>query len=172
MMYGMSLNHTHHARFMTTTRRPRAGSLPLPKYDAPPEQHPAQLAIPPWRGGDRDAFEADLQRRETKETFSALQKAREKAEELTGAVRGAAFDDWVRRCVLDAQAPDEWSQARTLYESYIEHARRFGENRSQRAQSVLALATETQWGRMMATLFIKKRRSTGWFYPLKLKRGA
>lgn len=102
---------------------------------------------------------------------SALQQARAKAEELTGAVRSAAFDDWVRRCVVDAQTPSEWTQARTLYESYIAHARRFGDNRAQRSQSVLALATETQWGRMMATLFVKKRRSAGWYYPLRCKRG-
>jgi hypothetical protein len=76
------------------------------------------------------------------------------------------------RCVVDAQTPSEWTQASTLYENYIAHARRFGENRAQRSQSVLALATQTQWGRMMATLFPKTRRSAGWFYPLKLRRGA
>lgn len=172
VMYGMSQNYTHHARPMTTTRRPRPGSLALPNYDAPPAQHPAQSAIPPWKGGDRDAFEADLLRREKNAAFSALQQARAKAEELTGAVRSAAFDDWVRRCVVDAQTPSEWTQASTLYENYIAHARRFGENRAQRSQSVLALATQTQWGRMMATLFPKTRRSAGWFYPLKLRRGA
>lgn len=153
-----------------TTRKPRPGSLPLPEYDATPEPEEPQ-PIPPWHGGDRDAFEADLLRREKKATFSALQQARAKAEELTGAVRSAAFDDWVRRCVVDAQTPSEWTQARTLYESYIAHARRFGDNRAQRSQSVLALATETQWGRMMATLFVKKRRSAGWYYPLRCKRG-
>lgn len=153
-----------------TTRKPRPGSLPLPDYDAPPETEEPK-PIPPWHGGDRDAFEADLLRREKKAAFSALQQARAKAEELTGAVRSAAFDDWVRRCVVDAQTPSEWTQARTLYESYIAHARRFGDNRAQRSQSVLALATETQWGRMMATLFVKKRRSAGWYYPLRCKRG-
>lgn len=157
---------------MTTTRRPRPGSRPLPKYDSPPARHPAQSATPPWQGGDREAFEADLLRREREETFSALQKARAKAEELTGAVRSAAFDDWVECCMAEARTPDEWTQARMLYENYIAHARRFGNNRAQRAQAVLALATETQWGRMMATLFPKTRRRAGWFYPLRLKQGA
>ena len=172
MMYGMSLNHTHHAHAMTTTQRPRPGSLPLPKYDTPPAAPEQPAPIPPWYGGDRDAFDADLKRREKNETFSALQKARAKAEELTGAVRDAAFDHWVNRCVFNSETPDEWTQASTLYENYISHARRFGENRAQRSQSVLALATQTQWGRMMATLYPKTRRSAGWFYPLKLKRGA
>ena len=42
----------------------------------------------------------------------------------------------------------------TLYENYIAYARRFGENRPAVAVA-LALATQTQWGRMMATLFPK-----------------
>ncbi|MCU1122436.1 hypothetical protein JAK34_10340 [Stenotrophomonas maltophilia] len=143
----------------------------MPKYDAPPT--PEQVEpLPPWMGGDRDAFEADLLRREKEATFTALRQARAKAEELTGAVRSAAFDYWIRSCVVDAKAPDEWTQARTLYENYIAHARRYGDNRAQRAQSVLALATETQWGRMMATLYPKKRRRAGWYYPLRLRRGA
>ncbi|MHB1186104.1 hypothetical protein [Thiobacillus sp.] len=113
-----------------------------------------------------------MQRREKEEAFSALRKVRAEAEKLTGAVRSKAFDDWVRRCVFDARSPDEWTQASTLYENYIAHARRFGDNRAQRAQAVLALATQTQWGRMMATLFPKTRRSAGWFYPLRCRRVA
>lgn len=167
---------------MATPRKPRAGSLPLPKDEAP-----ALHSVEPWwnvarRSGYtmteeelqpfKDAFAEDLRRREKEATFSALQKARAKAEELTGALRTAAFDDWVRRCVVDVKTPTEWTQARTLYENYIAHAQQFGDNRAQRAQSVQALATETQWGRMMATLYLKKRRTKGWYYPVKLKRGA
>lgn len=102
--------------------------------------------------------------------FTALTKARAKAEELAGAARDAAFDDWVRRSVVEAKRPDEWTQARVLYENYFTHVQRFGRNRTQRAQSVQVAATETQWGRMMATLFAKRRRASGWFYPLRCKR--
>jgi hypothetical protein len=119
----------------------------------------------------KDAFAEDRARRETEANFTNLQKARAKAEELAGAVRDAAFDDWVRRCVVSAQVPGEWTQARMLYASYLDHAQRFGRTRDHRAQSVQSLATETQWGRMMATLFPKKRRTAGLYYPLRCKRG-
>lgn len=78
----------------------------------------------------------------------------------------------MRRCVIAAQEPSEWTQARILYESYLQHAKTFGRNRGQRELSVQELATETQWGRMMATMFVKKRRRAGWYYQLRLKRGA
>jgi hypothetical protein len=123
-------------------------------------------ALPPFIDGQQTDRE-----RERDHTFTALQQARAKAEELTGALRSAAFDDWVRRCVVDARTPDEWTQARTLYDSYLAHAKAYGDNRAQRAQSVLALATMTQWGRMMGTLFPKTRRSAGLYYPLRCKGG-
>lgn len=107
--------------------------------------------------------------------FTPLQAARAKAEELAGAVRNAAFDDWTRRCVVMADDPREWTQARVLYENYLVHARTYGGNRSQKALAAQARATETQWGRMMATLasdIPKKRRSAGWYYPLRCKRAA
>lgn len=169
----MSGNYTHYTQAftMSDTRKPRPGSLPVPNYDATPDPVPKKpQAIPPWHGGDPDVFRAELQRREMESTYTELRKARAKSEELIGAVRSAAFDDWIRRCVKEAKLPNEWTQARTLYESYINHARHFGDNRSQQKQSVLALATETQWGRMMATMFVKKRRSTGWHYPLRCRR--
>lgn len=172
------------------TRKPRPGSLRLPKAEAappPPELNAVRNApppwlndpeeegpLPPWRTDDPEeiaAWQEDLKQREIKETFTALQKARAKAEELAGAVRNAAFDDWIRCCVVAAKRPDEWTQARTLYENYVAYAQRFGRNRSQRALSVQELATITQWGRMMATLFPKKRRRAGWYYPLRCKRG-
>jgi hypothetical protein len=103
--------------------------------------------------------------------LTALQKARAKAEKLACAVRSEAFDDWIRRCVVTAPTPSEWTQARALYENYLVHARAYGRNRTEKRLSVQELATETQCGRMMATLFPKKRRSTGWHYPLRCKRG-
>jgi len=121
----------------------------------------------------KDAFAEDLRRREKEATFTALQKARAKAEELAGTVRDAAFEEWRRSSLVDAKTPGEWTQARTLYENYLAHAQQYGDNRSQRRQSVLALATETQWGRMMGTLYPNKtRRTKGWYYPVRLKRGA
>jgi len=151
--------------------RPRPGSLPLLKHEAHTASEYDEIK-PPWKGGNPEEFRAELARRERLENSSALQQARAKVEELSGKLRSAAFDDWVRRCLVEAQAPGEWTKARCLYDSYIAHAQHFGDNRNQRSQSVLALATETQWGRMMATLFIKKRRTSGWFYPLRVKRGA
>ncbi|MCC7100276.1 MAG: hypothetical protein IT500_11870 [Rubrivivax sp.] len=164
--------------------KPRPGSLPLPKYDTADQPAPrtyTEIAeelrhhggeAPPWA---IEAARDELRRHEVERTFTALQKARAKAEELVGAARNDAFDDWVRRCTAPAKTPAEWTQAHVLYENYLAHAQRFGRNRQQRAQSVQALATETQWGRMMATLasqIPKKRRAAGWYYAIHLKRGA
>lgn len=165
-------------------RSPRIGSRPLPKYDTSSE--PAPEPAERWwliarRSGHtmseeelrplKDAWEAESRRRANERTFTALQKVRAKAEELAGAARDAAFVDWAECCVDHAKDPREWTQARTLYENYLSHARRFGRNRQQRAQSVQELATETQWGRMMATLPIaKKRRGMGIYYSLRCKR--
>lgn len=110
-------------------------------------------------------------KRERERTFTALQAARAKVEELSDAVRSAAFEDWVCRCVVTAQEPSEWTQARTLYESYLAHAKTYGRTQRQRGLIVQELATETQWGRMMATQFPKKRRTAGLYYPLRIKRG-
>jgi hypothetical protein len=113
----------------------------------------------------------DRKRAERDQSFTALQAARKKVEEFAGPVRDAAFDDWVRRSVVPAKVPAEWTQARVLYENYLAFARKFGRNRAQRALSIEELATETQWGRMMTTVFPKKRRTAGWYYPLRCKRG-
>lgn len=159
--------------------KPRPGSLPLLKYDAEPTPH-LTPAEPWWKTPSpegtevdpliKEAFEQDIRRRDVEANFTALQKARTRVEELAGAARDAAFDDWVRRCVVSAEIPSEWTQARVLHENYLAHAQRYGRTREQRAQSVLALATETQWGRMMATVFPKKRRASGWYYPLRCKQ--
>lgn len=107
-----------------------------------------------------------------KQALTALQKARKKAEELGEVVRDHAFDDWIRRCLAEATRPSEWTQSRELYESYIRHATAYGDNRSSRTLYRQELATETQWGKMMGSLYPnKKRRTAGWFYPLRLKRG-
>ena len=87
-------------------------------------------------------------------------------------MRDEAFDDWIRRCVVNAERPDQWTQARTLYANYAKRAAEYGSNRGHRALLEQAIATETQWGKMMGSLFPKKRRASGWFYPVLLKRGA
>ena len=161
---------------MATTRKPRPGSLPLPKTDTSEPPNPSEQAFNPQTAYPDFFTEEDIKQYERKQAeqdraFTALHKARAKAEELAGVVRHAAFDDWVRRCVVNIKEPSEWTQARTLYESYLTHAKTYGRTRTHRALSVQELATETQWGRMMATMFPKKRRSAGWYYPLRCKRG-
>jgi hypothetical protein len=116
--------------------------------------------------------ELERPRVERDRAFSELRKARTKVEKAAGEVRDLVFREWALRCVQSAQRPDEWTQARTLYENYLLHAKTIGRNRSQRGEIVQELATETQWGRMMATQFTKKRRTAGWYYPLRVKRGA
>lgn len=190
--------HTIHTD-MATRKKPTPGKFPLPKDD---EVTGVELETEwPWEGDEPPlppwettgpttavddpsrppfldepkeiaAWEKEQRRKELELTFTGLQKARAKAEELAGAVRDAAFDDWIRRCVVTAKKPSEWTQARTLYESYLRHAQRFGSNRNQVAMSIQSLASETQWGRMMATMFPKKRRRAGNYYPIRCKRGA
>lgn len=132
-------------------------------------------AIPPWFDNSPEArakWEAKLKRDEKESAFTRLQRARVEAEGAIGSVRSTVFDNWVGLCVVTATRPDEWTQSRILYESYLRFAKRFGDNKLQRAHSVQAMATETMWGRMMTTQFPKTRRGSGYFYPLRLKRGA
>ena len=159
--------------------KPRPGSLPLPKADAsertdfaPPTVPFWQKGLPPWLKEEDEKSRLAREEKARDRVFTALGAARKKAEELAGEVRSEGFNDWIRRCLKPATRPSEWTQARALYESYLAHARTYGRNRSQKALSVQELATETQWGRMMATQFPnKKRKTAGWFYPLTVKRG-
>lgn len=111
-----------------------------------------------------------------REKFPAMTKlkaARKRARELGYDVCDDAFADWIGRCVVLAQRPDEWTQAKLLYESYLKHASSYGSNRGDKALSREELATETRWGKMMGAQYPnKKRRARGWYYPLKAKRGA
>jgi hypothetical protein len=152
-------------------RKPRPGSQPLKRVDAselPLDGFDPKAALPPWateegrRANEKAQCDANL---------TALGKARAKVEELAGNVRSDAFEDWVRRSVVTAEVPAEWTQARILYENYLEHAKTYGNNRTQKAVAKQELATETQWGRMMATMLPKKRRTAGWYYTLRCKRG-
>lgn len=151
--------------------KPRPGSLPMKSEQPTSPPHPAQSALPPFIPADELTPKTPPKERVPRSSLEKLKGVMKKAEELRADVRNDAFDDWVRRCVVTAQEPTEWTQARILYENYLAHAKTYGNNRADRALSVQELATETQWGRMMATLFPKKRRRAGWYYQLRCKRG-
>jgi hypothetical protein len=106
-------------------------------------------------------------------SMKSLKAARKKLQVAATVVRDEAFNDWIGRCVVSAERPDEWSQARDLYESYLRQAKSYGINRGDKRLAKEELATETQWGKMMGSLYPnKKRRRNGWYYPVRLKRGA
>ena len=148
--------------------KPKPGSLPLPgpaKHDHP--LHPAQYAPPPFN------VEKVAVRASPKGThLGKLKAARKKADELAATVRDTAFDQWVTKYLVAAERPDEWTRSRELYENYLKRAVTYGENRWDRTVVKLELATETRWGRMMGSLFTKRRSGAGWHYPVRLKRGA
>jgi hypothetical protein len=111
--------------------------------------------------------------REKLVSMTKLKNARKKVKELGAVVRDEAFDDWLGKCVVIAQTPEEWTQAAVLYASYIKHASRYGNNRGDKALAKEELATETAWGKMMGAAYPnKKRRARGWYYPARPKRGA
>ena len=157
--------------------RPRLkpGSLPLPEDEKNPPIDPRVIEA-------RDKGMPWIAKRLEKMTkprtpviavaVTALQVARADAATAAGWVRDVFFSDWIGRCVEEAQTPAKWTQARTLYEDYLAHARFYGKNTAEKKAVVQELATETQWGRMMAMHFQKKRRSAGWYYPLTLRRSA
>lgn len=101
-----------------------------------------------------------------------LRDLRKKVQELGAVVRDEAFDDWLERCLVNAQRPDEWTQARDLYENYLKQAKDYGNNRADRGLSKAELATETRWGRMMGEVYLKRRKAGGNYYPVRLKRDA
>lgn len=105
--------------------------------------------------------------------MNKLKAARKKVDMLADVIRSEAFDAWISSGVVKAERPDEWTQARDLYGAYLRHAAKYGNNRNDRRLSTEQLATETAWGKMMGSLFpSKKRRRDGWYYPVRLKRGA
>jgi len=131
------------------------------------DQHWAQSAPPPF---------ASLPFKEKANTkLSPLMEARQKAEMYAGWYRDDIFDDWVRAFLATADAPRQWTQAQVLYESYVKAAalKEAGSAKSKIGKHAREeIATQTQWGLMMATKFPKKRRSKGWFYPVRLTRDA
>lgn len=108
-----------------------------------------------------------------KRNFKSLKEARKKLEEASAGVRNEGFDAWVRRYVAPAERPSEWTRAAVLYENYVKHVRRWGDNRPDKRLSQLEMATETRFGIMLREIgLMKKRRRSGYFYPLRLKNGA
>lgn len=159
--------------------KPKPGSLPRQKkrdlQPLPPRSGPssAQTMFPDFLSdAERALLSAPRPSRASDtrgDSHSRLQAARRKVEILAAAVRDEAFDDWVRRELEPARDPREWTVARTLYESYVSIAATYGGSRAARRNSRLELATETRWGKMMGSLFSKKRRESGWYYPLRVK---
>lgn len=148
--------------------KPKPGSRPLPgpaAHDRP--LHPAQYAEPPF-GDEHEGSQPSIK----KAPFGKLKAARKKADDLAATVRDAAFDQWVATYLVHAERPDQWTRSRELYENYLKRAVTYGENRRDRSVVKLELATETRWGRMMGSVLTKQRRSSGWYYPVRLKRGA
>ena len=148
--------------------KPKPGSRPLP--GPPAHDHPlhhAQYAEPPFDDDD-DAPSSALRRA----PLSKLKAARKKADDLAATVRDAAFDMWIATYLAPAERPDQWTRSRVLYENYLSRAEVYGENRRDRSVVKLELASETRWGRMMGSVFTKQRRGSGWYYPVRLKRGA
>ncbi|QUT07301.1 hypothetical protein KFK14_07805 [Sphingobium phenoxybenzoativorans] len=164
--------------------KPKPGSLALRKKKVDPLEGlgdnaraiitAAWDAPPPWIEGDEE-WDEPLPPSPAKPSTTNLKKlkaARKKVEEYSAVLRTDAFDDWVRRCTETAGEPREWTRAALLYDSYLRHARKYGANRPAKRLAKEELATETAWGKMMGSLFGKKRRRAGQYYPLRLKQGA
>lgn len=154
---------------------PRAtfGSLPLPEDEMPPPPDPriaaarqaGQTLTAKWLEKTTAPQPAPLVL-----AVTALQRARTEAAKAAGWVQDTYFNDWARRNVERAEMPAEWTKARTLYENYLANAPFYGQDGDEQKEVVQALATETQWGRMMATLPVAKvRRGSGMYYALKCK---
>ncbi|EXS70299.1 hypothetical protein [Sphingobium sp. Ant17] len=128
----------------------------------------AQSKLPPWG----EPSERLKPKKPDTTNLKKLKAARKKVAEYSAVLRTDAFDDWVRRCTDTASQPREWTQAETLYESYLRHAKKYGANRPDKRLANVTLASMTAWGKMMGSLFDKKRRRAGQYYPLRLKQGA
>jgi len=127
--------------------------------------HPAQEAPPP--------FESLPIKERARRKLTPLMEARRTAEMLAGWYRDDVFDSWVRVFLVPAEDPRQWTQARVLYEHYVKAAslKEAGGAKSKLGKHARQeIASETQWGLMMATKFIKKRRTRAFFYPVRLKR--
>jgi hypothetical protein len=130
------------------------------------EQMEAGTLLPPFlaKPSRRSKSKIDI-------ALTGLQQARAEAAKQAGWVQDLIFDNWIKNRVEEVDDPREWTQAHTLYENYLEHARAFGKKWKEKQAAFQALATETQWGRWMATRYTKSRRTRAVYYPLRCKRG-
>ena len=152
---------------------PKPGSLPLLPNEEFGPPHPSQFAVPSFIPADELEPKPEPRKPTPRANFIKLKAAAKKAQDLRVAVRDDAFDEWVRRCTLDAANPSEWTQAVQLYASYLRRAKAYGWNRADKRLSKRELATETRFGILMRDVgFVKTRRAKGWFYPVRLKQGA
>ena len=151
--------------------KPKPGSLPLKRDEEFGPPHPAQFAIPSFIPVDELEPEPERRTPMPRANFAKLKVAMKKVENLRVAVRDDAFDEWVRRCLVDAQSPREWTQAADLYASYVKLAQGYGWNRADKRLSKRELVTETRFGILLRDVGItKKRRAKGWYYPVRLKQ--
>jgi hypothetical protein len=152
--------------------KPKPGQLPLekePERYGPPSKW--QFATPPWHDSGRDR--PPKKERTPRKNLAKLKAVNRQREQLRVAVRDDAFDEWVRRCLVEAETPKEWTQSAALYANYLKRAKDYGWNRADVRLARLELATETRFGILMRDAgFAKKRRASGWFYPVRLKQGA
>jgi hypothetical protein len=165
--------------FIPARPKPKPGSLPMrSKWNDPLEGmdddaraviEAAQTALTPW---GEEPPELPAPAKPTTTNLKKLKDARKRVAEYSAVLRTNAFDDWVRRCTDTAAQPREWTRAAPLYESYVRHAKTYGENRPDKRLAKEELATETAWGKMTGSLFGRKRRRGGNYYPLRLKQGA
>lgn len=159
--------------------KPKPGSLPLRQKHVDPleglgDNARAMIAATwdaptPW---GEEPSDPPPPAKPTTTNLKKLKAARKRVAEYSAVLRTDAFDDWVRRCTETAEEPREWTQAESLYESYLRHAKKYGANRPDKRLAKEELATLTTWGKMMGSLFGKKRRRAGQYYPLRLKQGA
>jgi hypothetical protein len=159
--------------------KPKPGSLPMRETRADPleglDEDARERIEAIWNSPTPWGEEPPAPLAPPKPTTTNLKKlkaARKKVEEYSAVLRTDAFDDWVRRRTEIAGEPREWTRAALLYESYVRHAKTYGQNRPDKRLAKEELATETTWGKMMGSLFGKKRRRAGQYYPLRLKRDA
>jgi hypothetical protein len=91
---------------------------------------------------------------------------------LAGWFSDDMFSTWARLFLLPASNPSEWTQATALYENYVKLASLRGADKAAANIARSVIVTQTQWGKMMGSLYPNKRRTrAGWFYPVKLIKG-
>lgn len=172
-MYSMIRNHTYHTSVMIRRLLPPDQRRPLTEAEENLlEQIQAGIIQPPW---EVEAAERRARRSKTPIDLavSGLKQARAELAKQAGYTRDLIFHNWCKARVEQVDDPRHWTQARELYEDYLSYGRAFGKKWAEKIAGREALATETAWGRWMATVYpVKTRRTAGWYYPLRIRKGA